>query len=203
MSEKNLNKIDELEWIRIFDPYLIPQYLVEQIKERFFSTERFYKHQKMVCLLNEHGNLTLNPLNLLFVLVDKEHVIKGFFWGVVDPLSNALVINSFSMDDSYWGEGKSVRLLEAKAKEIQEGAELDKIYWITRCPKHSEKYGFKRSKHVLMEYTGHGRYINGKRSETSGSSTIDDPEAAKISEHDFGRDGESINGCTWKPPAGL
>lgn len=192
MSEKNLSKTEDLEWIRIFDPYLIPQYLVEQIKERFFSVDRFYKHQKMVCLQNEHGNIALNALNLLFVLVDQENIIKGFFWGVVDPLSNALVINSFSMDNAYWGEGKAVRLLEAKAKEIQEGAQLDKIYWITRCPKHSEKYGFKRSKHVLMEYTGHGRYIDGKRSETSGSSAADDPGTTEFLEHDTRGNGRAV-----------
>ena len=154
MSDKNLKtEINELEWVRIFDPYHIPTYLVEQIKERNFPVDRFYKHQKLVCIQEENGKLVLNTLNLLYVLANKQKEVKGFFWGIIDPLSNSLVINSFSMDNEYWHEGKAVRLLEEKAKEIQVGAQLDRIYWITRCPKHSERYGFKRSKNVIMVYT--------------------------------------------------
>ena len=197
MSEKNLNKIEDLEWIRIFDANLIPRYLIEQIKERFFSVEKFYQHQAIVCRqVDERGCVVLNPLNLLYVLADREKIIKGFFWGIVDPLSNALVINSFSMDNSYWGEGKAVKLLEEKAREIQEGAELDRVYWITRCPKHSEKHGFKRSKHVLMEYIGYGRHIDGERCETGGDSATDDSTAEEVSEYDSGGNGGTGSSIT-------
>lgn len=185
MSEKNLSKIEELSWVRIIDPYLIPTYLVEQIKERMFTVEKFYKYQEMICTKRENGNLIINPLNLLFVLADKDMVIKGFFWGVVDALANALVINSFSMDKEFWGEGKAVRLLQEKAREIKDGAQLDKVYWVTRCPKHSEKYGFKRSKHQLMEYKD-GRNNDGEQCEAGGYRSTDDSAAATVPEYDIG-----------------
>ncbi len=165
---KNLKTEDNtinLRWVRIFDPDHIPIKYVEQIKDRQFTVEKFYTMQKMACIEQVDGKMVLNPCNLLYVLTNEENIVKGFCWMVVDPLSDSLVINSFSMDNEYWGNGKSVRLLEAKAKEIQEGAKLERIYWITRCPKHSEKYGFKRSKHILMEYVGHGSDSTGDQSE--------------------------------------
>lgn len=195
MSEKNLNKIEDLEWVRIIDPYLIPEYLVEQIKERMFTVEKFYRYQQLICTQNQNGNIVVNTLNLLFVLVDKEKVIKGFFWGVVDALSNALVINSFSMDKEYWGEGKAVKLLEDKAREIKEGAQLDKVFWVTRCPKHSEKYGFKRSKHQLMEYRD-GRNNDGEQCKGSGAGSIDDASTAAVFEHDIGSSRGSSSSST-------
>ena len=84
MSDKNLKTdIQELEWVRIFDPYHIPTYLVEQIKERNFPVERFYEHQKLVCIQDDHGKLVLNPLNLLYVLANKKKEVKGFYMGIV------------------------------------------------------------------------------------------------------------------------
>lgn len=150
---------ENLKWIRIFDPIHIPREYVEQIKDRVFEVDKFYDFQKMICKRFENGVMHVNEYNLLFVLVDESNLVKGFCWMVVDPLANALVINNFSMDKEFWGKGRCIRLLEQKAKEIQEGAQLDRVYWITRCPKHSEKYGFKKSKHVLMEYINHGRII--------------------------------------------
>lgn len=165
----------ELSWVRIIDPIHIPDVYIEQIKDRDFSVENFKKYQKSICVEIKNGQLIINPFNLLFVLVDQEKQVKGFAWLVIDALCNALVINSFSMDNDYWGNGKCIQLLEDKAKEIQEGGKLDKVYWITRCPKHSQKYGFKRSKNILMEYKGHGKNIHGTGCEANGESGPDNP----------------------------
>ena len=195
MSDKNskISLHDELEWVRIFDPVHIPRYLIEQIKDRNYSVDRFYQYLKIVCVEKQNGHVVLNPLNLLYVLVDKQKIVKGVFWGVIDTLGNSLVIQTFSMDDEYWGLGKAIKILENKAKEIQEGAQLDRVYWVTRCPKHSEKYGFKRSKKILMEYVGHGRYSHGERCETSGESSIDDPATTEILKHDTEGNGRSVS----------
>lgn len=148
------NEIDfeKLRFVRIFDPIHIPVELVEQIRDRKFTVERFYEYQKIVCLSTTPEGVVLNPLNLLFVIVNEENLVKGFLWAVVSPLSQDLVINTFSMHKDYWCKGEAVRLVEAKAKEILKEANLNRVYWITNYPKHSEKYGFKRSKGVLMEY---------------------------------------------------
>lgn len=167
--------MEELTWVRIIDPVHIPDKYIEQIKDRDFPVEKFKKYQQMACVEIKEGQLVINPYNLLFVLVEKEKQVKGFAWFVVDALCNALVINSFSMDNEYWGNGKCIKLLEDKAREIKDGAKLDKVYWITRCPKHSEKFGFKRSKHILMEYKGYGQDNDGIRCEANGESGSDDP----------------------------
>ena len=170
-----------LKWFRIIDPKLIPPKYITQIKDCNFTLESFIKVLSADCVQMVDGRAVVNPLNLLFVLANEDFHIKGFSWMVVDPMTNSLIINSFSIDNEFWGSGKAVKLLEERALEIKEGAKLDRVYWITRCPKHSEKYGFKRSKHVLMEYQGYGK-SNRDTSETSGDSPNDDTRAVSISE---------------------
>ena len=171
---------EKLKWLRIFDPVHIPEYLVEQIKDRQFTVEKFYQFQKQSCIENINGQMVLNPFNLLYVLTDENTTVQGFCWMVVDPLCDALIINSFSMNDAYWNKGKCVGLLEAKAREIQQGADLKSVYWITRCPKHSEKYGFKKSKHILMEYVENGKNIPGEQSTSDRESAIDDSSTTAV-----------------------
>lgn len=143
---------DNLRFVRIFDPIHIPVELVEQIRDRKFTVERFYEYQKIVCLSTTPEGTFLNPLNLLFVIVNENNLVKGFLWAVVSPLSQDLVINTFSMHKDYWCKGEAVRLVEKKVKEIVKEAKLNNVFWITNYPKHSERFGFKRSKGVLMEY---------------------------------------------------
>lgn len=156
-SEKNSTQIDgfnHLKFIRIFDPIHIPKYLVEQIKDRDYEVDRFYEYQKKYCLVHGEDGSRLNPCNLLYLIVDDRNIGVGFLWCVVNSLANDLVIQTFSMDKKYWCQGKAVKLVETKCREIKKSCQLNKVFWVTRYPKHSEKYGFKRSKGVLMEYTG-------------------------------------------------
>ena len=178
----------DLRWIRIFDPVHIPKKYIEQIKDRDFDIDKFYRYQKEACHTMSNGKVILNSTNLLYVLADEENIVKGVCWMVVDALSNALVINTFSLDNEYWGSGKCIKMLQKKALEIKEGAELDKIYWVTRCPKHSERHGFKKSRHTLMEYVGNGKDTDGIAGETSGESTTDDSTTGAVSEQLVGVD---------------
>lgn len=171
--------IENLSWVRIFDPVHIPREYVEQIKDRRFTVDKFYKFQNLACMNEVDGMVVLNPLNLLFILVDEKKVTKGFAWMFIDELSESLVINSFSMDKEYWNNGKAVKLLQDKCLELKDGAQLKSIFWITRCPKHSEKYGFKKSKQTLMEYQD-GRDNDGLGCQTSGQSQADDKGTAKL-----------------------
>lgn len=149
MSEK----IEDLRWVRAFSPDVIPRYLVEQIKHADYSVEDFYKYQGLNCLIYNEKGPTLNPFNHLYVLADEENLVKGFAWMVIDPLSRDLVINTYSVDKIYWNKGKAVKKLADHVKNIMKELKIDKVYWITKAPKHSEHYGFKRSRHTLMEYS--------------------------------------------------
>ena len=145
---------ENLRWVRVFSPDVIPKYLIDQIKHKDFTTEDFYKNQKANCLVDTDKGPTLNPFNHLYALADKENIVKGFLWFVIDPMSLNLLINNYSVDKDYWNTGHAVKFLTEHIKEIQKRLKLKKVYWCTRYPKHSERYGFKRSKDILMEYVG-------------------------------------------------
>lgn len=178
IQDKN-SKIEEtlnaLKWIRIIDPVHIPKDLVEQIKDRDYTVEKFYKYQKSICVEVVDGAIKVNPFNLLFVIADKDNKVRGFFWGVIDALGNYLCINTFSIDSNLWFKGLALKMLREKCLEIKEGANLSKVYWVTRCPKHSEKHGFRRSKSILMEYTGedYGQDNDGVGCKAGGESPAD------------------------------
>lgn len=162
MSEKK-HEIDELRWVRLFSPVHVPKYLVEQVRDRDYTVEDFYKYQDLHCIHQTKEGPTLNPFNHLYAMVDEENMVQGFLWFVIDPLSKDMVINTFSVAKEYWGRG-AVKRLSDHVKEIKKNLKIKKVYWITNYPKHSERHGFKRSRSVLMEYTGEsdGKDINGR-----------------------------------------
>ena len=149
---KQDDDIEKLKWVRIFSPVHIPKYLVEQVRDRDYSVEDFYKLQEQSCLNQDENGFHLNPLNHLYVLVDNENMAKGFSWFTIDPLSKDICLQTYSVDEKFWNKGKAVSKIAELLKDVRKKANLKKIYWITNYPKHSEKYGFKRSKSVLMEY---------------------------------------------------
>lgn len=148
-------KDDELRFVRIISAIHIPKYLVEQLKDSDFTVEDFYKYQENICMIEKDGMMVLNPLNHLYILLDKENLTKGFAWFTVDQLGQNICIHSFSMDKKYWSKGessKSVKMLVDFMRDFRKNSGLKKVYWITNYPKHSQKYGFKKSKSILMEY---------------------------------------------------
>jgi hypothetical protein len=163
--------IDELRWVRLFTPIHIPKYLIEQVRDRDYDIDEFYRYQETACLRQTSEGPTLNPFSHLYALVDPDHVVKGFLWFVVDPLTKDLAVQTFSIDKEYWIKGKAVSKLSSHIKDIRRKGKLNKIYWVTNYPKHSERHGFKRSKGVLMEYNEeqeNGQNINGWDTEGSG-----------------------------------
>ena len=147
-----MKKIDELRWVRVFTPDHLPHYLVEQVRDRDYSIEEFFKYHQINCMIQSDKGVVLNPFNHLYVLADKENQVKGMLWFNVDPLSKDILIQVFSMDKEYWGRGEAVKKLSEHIKQIRNKGKLNKIYWITNYPRHSERYGFVRSKSILMEY---------------------------------------------------
>lgn len=148
MSDKS---IDDLRWIRSLNPSFIPKYLVEQVRDRDYTVEDFFKYQEAICVRND--GQTVNPLSHLYVLADKNNIIKGFMWFTIDALSKDLCIQTYSVDKEYWFQGKAMIKAADLVKKVRKEAGLNKIYWITNYVKHSERYGFKKSDSVLMEYT--------------------------------------------------
>ena len=150
-----MNKIDDLKWTRIFTPIHIPRYLIEQVRDREYSVDDFYKYHEINCAYRgENNELKFNPFSHLYVLMNEENGVKGMVWFCIDPLTKDMIIQTFSIDKEYWCKGIAVKKLAEHIKSIREKGNLNKIYWVTNYPKHSERNGFKRSKSVLMEYVG-------------------------------------------------
>lgn len=139
---------DKMQWIRLITPDVIPKYLVEQVRDKDYSVEDFYKYQKINCM---HGEM-INPFNHLYALCNEENEVKGFLWFVIDPLTKDILLNTYSVDKEYWYGGKAVEWLTHHMKNILNKLNLKKVYWANNYPKHALKHGFKRSKAVLMEY---------------------------------------------------
>ena len=156
--------IEKLRWVRVFTPVHIPKYLVEQVRNRDYTIDDFYKYQEQSCIRMTKEGPTLNPLNHLYVLANDENLTKGFVWFTIDPLTKDLVVNTYSIDKEYWGKGKAVSKLATFIKDIRRKGQLNKVYWITNYPKHSQRYGFRPSKSVLMEYMEeeHGQNSHGR-----------------------------------------
>lgn len=152
ISKSDDTNISKLEFVRIFTPVHIPEYLVDQVRDKDFTTEQFYKFQEICCLRQSENGPVLNPLNFLYVIVNESKMAKGFMWGQADPLTNDFIIQTFSIDKEYWGNGRAVKMLTKKVKEILKECSMNKVYWITNFAKHAQRYGFKRSKSVLFEY---------------------------------------------------
>lgn len=146
------DNIEDLRWIRVFTPFVIPRYLVEQIRDKDYTVDDFYKYLEIGCLRYTEEGPTLDPFFHVYALVSKDNVTKGFLWFTIDPLSKDLCIQVYSVDKEYWNHGKAVKVLAEHVKDIVKKASLNKVYWITRYPKHSERYGFKKSDSILMEY---------------------------------------------------
>jgi hypothetical protein len=156
MSHKQLREVDfdSLRFIRVFTPIHVPKELIEQVRDREYEVDDWYKYQEIICVRQTDSGPQLNPLSLLYVIADEGNKVVGMFWAEIDTLSKTLVVQTFSMDKNYWCKGKAVNLLSKKAKEILKECKLDRAVWHTNYPKHSERYGFKRSRSVLMEFKG-------------------------------------------------
>jgi hypothetical protein len=181
-----MNNIDDLKWIRVFTPSHVPTYLVEQVRDREYTVEDFYKYHEVNCMVkNGEGEERLNPFSHLYVLADQTNQVKGMLWFCVDPLTKDIIVQTFSMNKDYWGRGLAVKKLATFMKTFRKKANLNKIFWITNYPKHSERNGFKRSKNVLMEYNEENEVKeNGKdifrRQRKSGEHQSDDARTEPV-----------------------
>jgi len=185
---KEHKEVEDLRFVRIYTPVHIPKYLVEQVRDRDFTTEDFYKFQEGSCIRMTSDGPGLNPLNHLYVLANDENITKGFVWFSIDSLSKDICIQTFSMDKEYWGKGRAVERLAKFIKDFRIKAKLNKVYWITNYPGHSQRNGFKRSKSILMEFSEEkdGPYNDGwdvkrgeYRSPATGSATVSERDTGK------------------------
>lgn len=160
--------INDLHFVRCTMPEtftLIPRYLFEQINDLGYGEDRvenIYKNGLsilMVPTITDKGVEWIpNPLIHVVIMFDAEHHIKGFLWAEVDLVDKHIFIHALSLDKEYQSNGQQTeKTLFEKVLNITDRPELKpykiqkKIVMATSRPKAYERFGFKRTKKVLME----------------------------------------------------
>lgn len=172
------DKMTKLQILKVMTANHIPPYLIEHIKHRDFDPSQFLSNLDSLMRIDE---ITLNPHVHVFVVADEKFHVVGFFWFTIDPFTWNAILENFVMDPEYWGQGKSIQLLIDYLKPLQKKLNIKKFYFNTRYPQVFEKYGFKRSKDILMEYKD--GQSNGKHK--SQANNHSKPSAAAIPECDI------------------
>ena len=134
-----------LKYTPINDFLLIPRPLVEQIKPKLPDVDRFYNVLRAIS-----SGQAFWAMNYLGVFADHEHVIKGFMWLTLNPITNVLHANMLSVDKAYQNKGI---LGEAKniAQKLMKEVRAEKLTISTRAPMVFERNGWKRAAVTLME----------------------------------------------------
>jgi len=160
LKENEEVDFDSLRFIRVFTPMHVPKELIEQVRDRTYEVDDWYSYQETICTHPTESGPRLNPFSLLYVIADEGNKVVGMLWCEISTLEKVLAIQTFSMDKKYWLKGKAVSLVSKKAKEILKECNLKKIMWCTAYPRHSQRYNFKRSRQVLMEWNPEEEKIN-------------------------------------------
>lgn len=144
MNEK-LKTLDlnSLKFVKLKLPRLIPRELIEHVKGKTFTVDQFYEYQEQQ---------VDNPFNLLYALVDSSSVIIGYLWAEMNLLDSSLFVNTFSVSKEYWGNGIVLELAIKQIKELKDKLNAPRVFWVTTNSRYYEKKGFRRSRHVLMEF---------------------------------------------------
>lgn len=136
-------KLDELVFVKLKIPKLIPRELIESVKGKTFTPEQFYDHQE---------RMVGNPHNHLFALVDGNKKIHGYLWAETNVLDGSLFINTFSISKEFWGKGEAIGKVTAFLDEFHRKIGAKKVFWLTTNERFFLKKGFTKSKISLLEY---------------------------------------------------
>jgi hypothetical protein len=131
-----------LRFIQTDDIHLVPRQLLAQVKDYDWTPEEVYAAWP---LFN-------NPANLLYVLADKNHLVKGVVWLSVLLLQKTLFINLVSLDKAHQGRGFVQKQLHPFMRQLSKKLGFKEPYkGITRRPEAFGRLGFKRSRDVMVE----------------------------------------------------
>jgi hypothetical protein len=146
MTEKTIYPLEELKYVRLLMPRLLPSYLIEHVKGRTFTPEQFYVYLEDIDSSDDSC--------LLYAIYDPENSIVGYIWAEINALDRTLFVNTFSIDKIYWKNGQAMNIALDILKMIIERYKCPQTLWMTTNPKYYQKHGFKVSKNVAMEYVG-------------------------------------------------
>jgi hypothetical protein len=125
---------------RLTDFNQVPDYLLEQVKDRNWSP---------TTLKNWGKAIGANPFNFIIGIKAGEKII-GIFWGTLNPIVEGIFINIVSVDKEYQ-DGKVTDRAVAFFRDIVKSTGFSKIYALTSRVRAASRYGWKPTNLVLME----------------------------------------------------
>ena len=136
-----MTKSDDLKLARVKTFQGIPEYLLEQVKDRNWEPDK----------LKQWGELVANdPFQFIYLMVTPQHEVKGFVWASAAPLVNGIFINVISVDSEYQ-DHIILKKVTGFFKSMLEEMGLKHLYAITGRPKAAERKGWKRMGMEMME----------------------------------------------------
>lgn len=157
----------------VLDPRLIPRYLIDQIKPKLFETDDWYK-------IMMHNREVRDDSNILLAIVNKDHKIKGVIWVVLDLLQKALFVNFLSVSKDLQGQGRVLDAVVPYLLKMAQDFTLKSVLWGTTRSRAYERYGFQKSKNILLEAKVEG-FSYGKHRETKCEQRSSGDQGAKKS----------------------
>jgi len=151
-------EIKDLKFARLTDPHnadLIPRTLIDQAKDKNFTTERFFT--LLPFILSDESNI-------IGVFVNKDNIIKGFLYTKINIFNGQFAAVILSMDKEYQGSGGKVSEYATEVirnipkmpevKTMLKKLKLELLPMIQASTTHPEVYerrGWKRARSVTME----------------------------------------------------
>ena len=135
--------VQNLQFVKLKLPRLIPTELIESVKGRTFTPEQFISYQE---------KQVNNPGNFLYAMIDGEKKIHGYLWAELNILDGTLFVNTFSISKEHWGKGTAIKRAIDFLADLKAKTKAPRVFWVTTNEKFFAKHGFKRSKNCLMEY---------------------------------------------------
>ena len=152
-KQVRLTNLEDLSFVRLVDPIHIPSYLVDQIKNRLFTIDKFYDYLKVACTYKTENGPILNNFVYLYAITNVNlRQVKGFLFMYMDILNNSLLISQFSIDKEYWNKGEAVNFMLSFAKQVMKELSASSIVWLTKNVKTCESLGFTRSGYTVMTF---------------------------------------------------
>lgn len=112
--------IEKLRWIKITDLYLIPDEFFTKFKDKGYKIDLLYKY---------NDTLFKDNTNILFVLVDKEHKVRGFIYATINILTNSLSIIMCEIEKKF--EKQEIEVMKGNLEEVKKELKLSQIEWVT------------------------------------------------------------------------
>lgn len=144
MPASSDREFPSLKVVPVDDIEVVPLGLLKQLKRAD------YDYRELVAAWSMFRGA---PGNLLYVLVDPEHQIKGAFWLTYLPLNRTLVINFITLDRDIQDVRHKVLkgVIDPFIRKVKEQLQANKIWFLTKQPQAFERMGYRRSATVLME----------------------------------------------------